>query len=267
MSATSPTSIRLDQIETDDSLQVREYIDGNTVSEYKLLMREGQLPPIDVFKIGSKYLLAGGWHRLEAARDLKWIEIECNVHEGDRRAAVLFAAGGNAHHGRPLTRNEKREAVKTLLPDGEWFQWSNARIGRHCGLSAPTVATIRDHFINEQARSSAGSRGSLKNSLSDKRKRIDRYGNVSTISTANIGRKPVTQKKPHHRDIDPHRVIEETVLGLAGYALGIRTWKKKLIGVDYPEVSEWASSLSESLETLNWLRDQLMDTRSHERTE
>jgi len=196
--------ISLDKITVDDSLQVREFIDLTTVDSYRVLMKSnGPLGSLDVFSTGNgKFLLANGWHRLEAAEQLGWKEIDCEVHTGDKRDAQLFAIRANTYHGRHLTREERRRAVRTLLEDPEWFQWSNAKIARHCGLSAPTVATLRDAFINEEVLKSADSRASLKNSLSDKRTRMDKYGNVSTINTTNIGRKPKTQAEKNVADLN-----------------------------------------------------------------
>ncbi len=197
-------TISLTQITVDDSLQVREYIDLTTVDSYRALMESnGPLGLLDVFSTGNgKYLLANRWHRLEAAEQLGWKEIDCEVHTGDKRDAQLFAIRANTYHGRHLTREERRRAVRTLLEDREWFHWSNAKIARHCGLSAPTVASIRDAFINEEALKSADSRASLKNSLSDKRTRMDKYGNVSTINTTNIGRRPQTQAEKNLADLN-----------------------------------------------------------------
>ena len=196
--------IRLDKITVDDPLQVRKCIDLTTVDSYRVLMKSnGPLGLLDVFSTGNgKYLLANGWHRLEAAEQLGWKEIDCEVHTGDKRDAQLFAIRANTYHGRHLTREERRRAVRTLLEDREWFHWSNAKIARHCGLSAPTVASIRDAFINEEVLKSADSRASLKNSLSDKRTRMDKYGNVSTINTTNIGRRPQTQAEKNLADLN-----------------------------------------------------------------
>lgn len=199
-------AIRLEKITADDSLQVRAYIDSTTVDSYRALMKSnGPLGSLDVFRTaGGKYLLANGWHRLEAAKELGWPNIECTVHKGERRDAVLFAAGANATHGRPLSRLEKTRAVETLLEDEEWFQWSDRRIAKHCGVSPPTVGRVRERVLNELGRStssdSAG--GSLKKSYSEKRKRTDKHGKISTIDTTNIGRKPQTQAEKNLADLN-----------------------------------------------------------------
>ena len=88
-----------------------------------------------------------------------------------------------------------------LLDDREWFQKSNAEIGRHCGLSAPTVSSIRDHFVNEEARKSAVSSGAIKNSLIDKRKRTDKDGKTVSFKPQ-PGRKPRTQAEKNLADLN-----------------------------------------------------------------
>ncbi len=201
--------ISLDEILEDDSLQIRDGVDSSLVHTYQNLMKSnGQLGTLDVFPVGSgKYLLANGWHRLKAADELGWPEIDCNVRKGGRREAVLFAAGANAKHGRPFNREEKRRAVRTLFADDEYFNWSDARIARHCGVVRTTVGTYRDVYINEQgqknASKAAGSSVSLSKLDSEKpRQRIDKHGRESTISTTNIGRKPQTQAEKNLADLN-----------------------------------------------------------------
>ena len=125
-------SISLGKLVEDDSIQIRDGEDTALTEKYRLLMKaNGPLAPLDVFKLGPKFLVVDGRHRLSGAKKLGWKEIECKVHEGDRRAAMLFTAGCNARHGQPLKRDEKRRAVYTLLADEEYFNWTDARIARH----------------------------------------------------------------------------------------------------------------------------------------
>jgi len=199
-------TISLDKINEDESIQIREEIDLSLVDTYRILMKSnGPLALLDVFKIGVEIFVVDGFHRLEAARELGWKEIECEVHEGDRRDAVLFAAGANASHGQPLSRSEKTRAVETLLEDEVWFQWSNARIGRHCGVTGPTVARVRERYINElgkeESSKSRGSSGSIKKSLIGKRQRTDRHGNAVKF-TPSKGRKPQTQAEKNLAELN-----------------------------------------------------------------
>ena len=201
--------LNLGEIVEDHSLQIRDGVDPSLVNTYRALMKSnGPLGVLDVFSIGGgKYLLANGWHRLKAGKELGWKEIDCNVRKGGRREAVLFAAGANAKHGRPFNREEKRRAVFTLFDDKEYFNWSDGRIARHCGIVRMTVGTYRDAFINEQGQKNSSKTGassvSLSNLDSEKpRKRIDKHGRESTISTTNIGRKPQPQADKNLADLN-----------------------------------------------------------------
>lgn len=61
------------------------------------------------------------------------------------------------------------------------------------------------------------------------------------------------------RKIDAHRVIEQTVVGLSGYAIGLQTINGAWNGIDADEALEWAFSLAESLKTINRLQTKLSD--------
>lgn len=147
------TIIQLDQIETNDQLQARRYgLESTVVFEYAELMKAGHVfPPITVFFDGTKFWLADGFHRVEAARDVGAKEIAADVHEGTKRDALLHANGpANRDHGLHLTRLDKRNRVLNMLKDDEWSQWSNRQIAAHCGVSHTFVANLREeHALSE----------------------------------------------------------------------------------------------------------------------
>ena len=108
-------------------LQMRVAISERVVRSYAELMNdEVVFPPVTVFWDGADYILADGFHRLEAVRMAGFSEIECEVKEGQRRDALLFAAGANAAHGFQRSAEDKRLAVDTLLLDVEWVKWADA---------------------------------------------------------------------------------------------------------------------------------------------
>ena len=123
-----------------------------TVDEYATAMHRGDaFPPVDVFFDsvmradffdGVNFLVADGFHRVHAAR-AAGVKIKCRIHLGDRRAAILFAAGANAKHGLKRTRADKRRAIMMLLADPEWRERSNQWISVACGASDMTVAAVR----------------------------------------------------------------------------------------------------------------------------
>lgn len=149
------TTVAVQAIQTAGGTQMRAALSNDTVSEYRDALLEGAvLPPIVVFYDGSDYWLADGFHRVaahrqaygtpgSAYRDLSKPEIAADVRAGTRRDAVLYAAQANASHGLRRTNADKQRAVRALLEDPEWSQWSDGEIARKCAVSQPFVSSLR----------------------------------------------------------------------------------------------------------------------------
>ena len=137
--------LALDDITVDQSVQARATMLGeDVVEEYAAAMREGEeFPALVVFQQGGTYVLADGFTRHAAAKRAALTTIECVVHEGGLRDAMLYAVGANATHGRPRSAADKRSAVLKLLADDAWRKWSNHQIGRFCRVSHQLVADVR----------------------------------------------------------------------------------------------------------------------------
>ena len=136
--------IKLEKINVDGDLQVRDKIIEDAVREYAEVIREGgKMPPVTVFFDGKNYHLADGWHRFFAHKQAAFPEIEAEVHDGSRRDAILFAVSANDKHGLRRTNADKRRAVLVLLEDFEWSEWNNTKIAEVCGVSATFVDKIR----------------------------------------------------------------------------------------------------------------------------
>lgn len=128
--------------------QLRTARDPQTVKRYAEAYREGvAMPPVVVFEEngpnGPIYHLADGHHRVAGARAAELTGINAIVKPGDRRAAVLYAAGANGQHGLPLSNDDKWAIVATVLADAEWVQWSDREIADRCHVSATLVAKVR----------------------------------------------------------------------------------------------------------------------------
>lgn len=137
----------LDKVRLDPALQMRVELDPDTVAEYADAIRAGcTFPPIVVFWdfVERVYWLADGFHRWYAFLAAGRKHIECDVREGTRRDAILYAVGANTKHGRRRDRADCRRAVVTLLDDPEWVRWSNREIARRCGVSDYLVRSIRE---------------------------------------------------------------------------------------------------------------------------
>jgi hypothetical protein len=174
--------IKLDLIRLDGGTQPRAEIDAETVSVYADAIENGDpFPAVDVFYDGEYYWLSDGFHRVHANKQVGFAELDCNVHQGTRRDAVLFAVGANREHGLRRTNADKRRAVNTLLNDKEWSGMSDREVSRLCGVSHQFVSNLRPSICQP---------------LTDER-RATRDGNTYTINTANIGRSPRLTVEPN----------------------------------------------------------------------
>ena len=132
--------ILLSQIE--EGAQVRTDLDFETVQAYAERMGEGvEFPPIIVFSDGEKKHLADGFHRVEAARDCGFLDIEAMVEEGTARDALWYALGANNAHGLRMTRADVRKAIGLALQ--EFPDRSSREIARQIGCDHKTVEAAR----------------------------------------------------------------------------------------------------------------------------
>jgi transposase-like protein len=186
--------LSLVSIHTDGGTQPRAAINDEVVQDYAFSLMEGQaLPPVTVFYDGTDYWLADGFHRYRAAQQICRDEIEVEIRQGTRRDAVLYSVGANASHGLRRTNEDKRRAVKTLLRDEEWAKWSDREIARQCGVSQPTVSSLRQELRQE---------------LSDKfyqiessPRLVERNGTVYTMNATNIGRSQPQEGRASHTSL------------------------------------------------------------------
>ncbi len=138
------TQVQLDKVRTDGGTQPRAAINEDVVADFAERIQAGdKFPAIVVFYDGTDYWLADGFHRTLAHRASSRKRIVAEVHQGDRRAAILHSVGVNATHGLRRTNADKRRAVMTLLKDEEWGGWSDREIARRCRVSHPFVMKLR----------------------------------------------------------------------------------------------------------------------------
>lgn len=131
----------------DKKLQSRVEISEATVSEYAEAMLAGDVfPPVTVFFDSVHYYLADGFHRYHATRRAEKVSIECEIIPGTFRDAQLHSFGVNSKHGLRRTNDDKRQAVRWMLEDFEWSQWSNLEIAKRCDVSASLVAKMREEM-------------------------------------------------------------------------------------------------------------------------
>lgn len=141
-------SLKLSAIKFDADTQMRDGLNGDTVADYRDAMKAGdEFPPLVVFFDGSEYWLGDGYHRWHAASEAGLSSFKCDIRQGSRRDAILWACGANGSHGLRRNNVDKHRAVKTLLLDAEWVTWSDHVIAEKCGVSHPFVGKLREQLV------------------------------------------------------------------------------------------------------------------------
>lgn len=140
--------LRLNQIRLDGGTQLRERLVPTIIEEYRPHYRQAEvaLPAPVVFRDeAGDHWLADGFHRYHAAaQELPTEgEIECDVRQGTKRDAQLYAAAANESHGLRRTAADRRRAAELLLRDPEWTTWSDREIARAIKVDSRVVGEVR----------------------------------------------------------------------------------------------------------------------------
>ncbi len=166
-------------IRTDGGTQARAKLNQQIIEEYAQRMKEGySFPPVVVFFDGETYWLASGFHRVQAANSAGFAEITVDLKLGKLREAILYAVGANATHGLRRTPADKRQAVKMMLSDSEWGQFSDRAIAKYTQTSHPFVAKVRVEVTGN---------------VSSERIYTNKYGIQATMNTYSIGKPSVIE--------------------------------------------------------------------------
>lgn len=133
----------LDELVLDPNLNLRDRLDEFTVERYAESWQ--RLPPITVYEVDGRWLVADGFHRHAAAIVLGRKTIRAEVIEGGFNEALDFVSSVNLFHGLPLTRAERRRAVDIKLR--LHHDWSDRRMAEELGVSRELVAKTRKSLI------------------------------------------------------------------------------------------------------------------------
>lgn len=172
--------VSISDIISDQQIMPRDHIDQDYVDDLiEDLDSNANFPPVDLFFDGKRYYAADGYHRIEAFKKAGRNEIEAVIHKGDKRAAIAFASGANACHGKRRTKKDKRKAVTNLLMDPGWRKWSDGKIAKHCSVSQPFVSKVRGELTQ--------------NGYESPTKRLG--GDGRTTDTGNIGKESNSKDK------------------------------------------------------------------------
>lgn len=133
----------MDELVLDPSLNLRDRLDDFTVERYAEAWQ--RMPPVTVYEIDGRWLLADGFHRHAAAVMLGRRTIPAEIRDGALPDALDFVAGVNLFHGLPMTRAERRRAVDIKLR--LHHEWSDRRLAEELGVSRELVAKTRRGLI------------------------------------------------------------------------------------------------------------------------
>ena len=134
---------QLDDLVLDPNLNLRDRLDDFTVERYADAWE--RMPPITVFEVEGRLLLADGFHRHAAAVMLGRKTIRAEVRVGTFTDALDFVSSVNLFHGLPLTRAERRRAVEIKLRIHH--DWSDRRMAEEICVSRELVAKTRRVLI------------------------------------------------------------------------------------------------------------------------
>ena len=102
----------------------------------------GEWPPIIVHK--STMSVIDGMHRTCAAAARGEDSIAARLHDCSDSEAFILAVSANVEHGLPLSMQERTIAAERIISSNP--DWSDRTIGAASGLSAKTIATLRERL-------------------------------------------------------------------------------------------------------------------------
>lgn len=127
----------------DPNLNLRDRLDRDTVERY--VDAWIRMPPVVVYEVDGRWLLADGFHRHAAAVTLGRRTIPAEVRIGSFPEALDFVAGANLFHGLPLTRVERRRAIEVKLR--LHHERSDRRLAEELAVGRELVAKIRRQLV------------------------------------------------------------------------------------------------------------------------
>lgn len=135
--------VPLDEMVLDPALNLRDRLDQDTVDRY--MDSYDRLPPVTVYLIDGRWLLADGIHRHAAAVTLGKRSIQAEVRHGTFEEALDYVAGANLFHGLPLSRTERRRAIEVKLRIHH--ERSDRHLAEEMGVGRELVAKLRRTLI------------------------------------------------------------------------------------------------------------------------
>jgi len=157
------TWLDIDNVLASAATQARKKIDPDLVAQYVEDIANGaKFPALVVFveKNSERYILADGFHRLQAYVESDYKQVEVEVHEGDLHAAFRYALGSNCEHGARRTNADKRHVVELALKDPDVSQRPVQEIADICRVNEKTIRRIREEQLDKSKNKGSGGKDS-----------------------------------------------------------------------------------------------------------
>ena len=135
--------VELEELVLDPALNLRDRLDDDTVTRY--MDAWGRMPPVTIWSVDGRFLLADGFHRHAAAVTLGKRTIPAEIREGEFADALDFVAGANLFHGLPLTRAERRRAIEIRLK--LHHDRSDRHLAEEMSVGRELVAKVRRQLV------------------------------------------------------------------------------------------------------------------------
>lgn len=164
--------IVLAELTISPEIQPRCALNKDVLQEYSEALANGEkFPPLVAFFDGKKFWLADGFHRIEVYKQAKIKESSCEIRQGSKRDAILYACSANVRHGLRLSNADKRKIVTRLLKDEEWKQWSARKLAEVSGTSDAFVRKLMEETGEKPVE-----------------RKVERAGKEYAMDTGKIGR-------------------------------------------------------------------------------
>ena len=139
--------IPINAITLDKKNQVRiTGVADETIWQYMESMKDGAVfPPIIVYEVTpSKYMLADGFHRVTANRNLGRETISATIHQGTEADALYYSRfTANRTNGLRLTRSDLQALCETIIQDPEYRDRTDMELAKLVGCADTTIAAAR----------------------------------------------------------------------------------------------------------------------------
>jgi FtsZ-binding cell division protein ZapB len=115
------------------------------IEEYKdSILREEDLPPVEVYEVDGKYYLIDGFHRFYAYQKLNQSSIPTLLLKGNHSKAFQASLKANTTHGLRRSLADKHKIVRKALEDFEFGCMSDRELSYELKVSTKLIKKIRE---------------------------------------------------------------------------------------------------------------------------